>query len=89
MKAATILDDGLTLTADISIHAAREGGDIVRHRLASYSQISIHAAREGGDEDGNGLSPKSRISIHAAREGGDQNRAAVLQNKQNFNPRRP
>ena len=50
MKAATILDDGLTLTADISIHAAREGGDAtVASAFADAFCISIHAAREGGD----------------------------------------
>ena len=52
MKAATILDDGLTLTADISIHAAREGGDAtVASAFADAFCISIHAAREGGDEE--------------------------------------
>ena len=35
--------------AKISIHAAREGGDVVRMLLISNRQISIHAAREGGD----------------------------------------
>ena len=50
VKAATILDDGLTLTADISIHAAREGGDAtVASAFADAFCISIHAAREGGD----------------------------------------
>ena len=36
---------------DISIHAAREGGDTVTsgHSSTVYSNISIHAAREGGD----------------------------------------
>ena len=33
----------------ISIHAAREGGDIVGKRNISLARISIHAAREGGD----------------------------------------
>ena len=35
---------------EISIHAAREGGDA--EDIADYilSEISIHAAREGGDE---------------------------------------
>ena len=33
----------------ISIHAAREGGDLVRGRRISFIAISIHAAREGGD----------------------------------------
>ena len=33
----------------ISIHAPREGGDVVRPRLSVTAQISIHAPREGGD----------------------------------------
>ena len=36
----------------ISIHAAREGGDVlycIAHKIACF--ISIHAAREGGDVD--------------------------------------
>ena len=33
----------------ISIHAAREGGDIVVIFAAVIAVISIHAAREGGD----------------------------------------
>ena len=33
----------------ISIHAAREGGDIELLALSKMLDISIHAAREGGD----------------------------------------
>ena len=33
----------------ISIHAAREGGDVVGLINGRLSSISIHAAREGGD----------------------------------------
>ena len=33
----------------ISIHAAREGGDVYSADKAMYVKISIHAAREGGD----------------------------------------
>ena len=33
----------------ISIHAAREGGDVLAHHMPSVLSISIHAAREGGD----------------------------------------
>ena len=72
MKAATILDDGLTLTADISIHAAREGGDAtVASAFADAFCISIHAAREGGDPCALFRTAFIYISIHAAREGGD------------------
>ena len=34
---------------DISIHAAREGGDNGLYSLIEKIYISIHAAREGGD----------------------------------------
>ena len=33
----------------ISIHAAREGGDVADGVPATFDDISIHAAREGGD----------------------------------------
>ena len=55
----------------ISIHAAREGGDIERLFYKSNREISIHAAREGGDKDTKLIIAHSNISIHAAREGGD------------------
>ena len=56
----------------ISIHAAREGGDRYCYSAGGGSCISIHAAREGGDvrRIGDTLAAKI-ISIHAAREGGD------------------
>ena len=34
---------------NISIHAAREGGDLSGHSSTQAECISIHAAREGGD----------------------------------------
>ena len=56
----------------ISIHAPREGGDIVNQKKHLQNYISIHAPREGGD---NALADESaavsQISIHAPREGGD------------------
>ena len=57
----------------ISIHAPREGGDLLKYWNDSLTIcISIHAPREGGDfddlEEAKGC---SRISIHAPREGGD------------------
>ena len=60
------------VTVRISIHAAREGGDvgvIIVFRIIYI--ISIHAAREGGDALRNCHRTLSQISIHAAREGGD------------------
>ena len=35
---------------EISIHAAREGGDRFRKEAERENIISIHAAREGGDD---------------------------------------
>ena len=35
----------------ISIHAAREGGDVRNAAFFKFVGISIHAAREGGDSD--------------------------------------
>ena len=43
---------------DISIHAAREGGDTPRIRDGLIAMISIHAAREGGDL----LTPAMRVT---------------------------
>ena len=59
-------------TPQISIHAAREGGDVPFPRACSPCQpISIHAAREGGDDSVQIRKFAHVISIHAAREGGD------------------
>ena len=55
----------------ISIHAAREGGDLGVGAQRECRKISIHAAREGGDMGIISTSNKGKISIHAAREGGD------------------
>ena len=56
---------------DISIHAAREGGDRDGRRYPKLQIISIHAAREGGDTGAGVTCSGAGISIHAAREGGD------------------
>ena len=74
---------------DISIHAAREGGDLGAKRKAGKCLISIHAAREGGDGDIKFLRRKLMISIHAAREGGDDNILLGNISRLHFNPRRP
>ena len=55
----------------ISIHAAREGGDITPETVRNLAIISIHAAREGGDYTDTPTDTPADISIHAAREGGD------------------
>ena len=73
MKAATRELLALSKMLDISIHAAREGGDGPRAVRKDVLQgISIHAAREGGDEALRIVNRIVHISIHAAREGGDR-----------------
>ena len=49
VKAATCFLCVLSVLCYISIHAAREGGDISATILTESVIISIHAAREGGD----------------------------------------
>ena len=62
----------MSISPNISIHAAREGGDFnTRHCNFRYTVISIHAAREGGDTEKHCSPMRIAISIHAAREGGD------------------
>ena len=51
MKAATKENAPRTQPRKISIHAAREGGDIYPFLHNVQYAISIHAAREGGDMD--------------------------------------
>ena len=52
MKAATQRETPHIIAREISIHAAREGGDVFGlNDVGDFSQISIHAAREGGDRD--------------------------------------
>mgnify|MGYP007000470323 CR=1 FL=1 len=49
VKAATVTSRWICCCSSISIHAAREGGDLIPHRQWRPVSISIHAAREGGD----------------------------------------
>ena len=49
MKAATTGVTKEGAFGEISIHAAREGGDDELSVYLQTSAISIHAAREGGD----------------------------------------
>ncbi len=74
---------------EISIHAAREGGDIFGTKGLSTLSISIHAAREGGDIADFNKFTQFHISIHAAREGGDLLAVVFFVNPCYFNPRRP
>ena len=71
MKAATFCLEIRALSGAISIHAAREGGDLFRGYNKDTKRISIHAAREGGDQVYAKRNQSTEISIHAAREGGD------------------
>ena len=71
MKAATVSKPPVAHFYNISIHAAREGGDGAGEAELKDYIISIHAAREGGDPKDNLLTATYSISIHAAREGGD------------------
>ena len=67
------------MSSSISIHAPREGGDLldaVQQRGGLF--ISIHAPREGGDARGGYTNIWMHISIHAPREGGRQQRCTVL-----------
>ena len=73
----------------ISIHAAREGGDLTSAGTVIGQTISIHAAREGGDGAGMAAHGTLSISIHAAREGGDGAHRPQLKRQRYFNPRRP
>ena len=71
VKAATRNEKERTPFTDISIHAAREGGDVNNMKNIHEIAISIHAAREGGDDFHLFAVVHQDISIHAAREGGD------------------
>ena len=53
---------GLINNPNISIHAAREGGDIFAGDWIERTGISIHAAREGGDHGfGLAVTPRKRF----------------------------
>ena len=89
MKAATCKFCASRHGVDISIHAAREGGDSTAPAAPAANAISIHAAREGGDETKIREARVQLISIHAAREGGDSLLTQVHSRDGYFNPRRP
>ena len=73
----------------ISIHAAREGGDVISIVLTPSEFISIHAAREGGDDvgkiDGKWGPFQSTPPVKAATVAGHTYTATSY----DFNPRRP
>ena len=78
------------MTSIISIHAAREGGDVsllyvlIIHR-EFQSTPPVKAATSGARNH----SLRSKISIHAAREGGDVEQHGLQAISADFNPRRP
>ena len=78
VKAATTQPCRGQRLLDISIHAAREGGDRRAACAQDQAGISIHAAREGGDARVFALRYGCGISIHAAREGGDETRVHMV-----------
>ena len=55
----------------ISIHAPREGCDVILTGCKLCRGISIHAPREGCDERYGRIRVQRTISIHAPREGCD------------------
>ena len=89
MKAATIKLIIVRHNFTISIHAAREGGDVRKAKQHITRAISIHAAREGGDVKICRNTVRNSISIHAAREGGDHSNGTHGTFSRYFNPRRP
>ena len=79
VKAATLSTPSNARVVIISIHAAREGGDLGQRTITkACHRISIHAAREGGDVADAPPKQLKYISIHAAREGGDVSAIDVL-----------
>ena len=90
MKAATFLVITTKRLIDVSIHAAREGGDVYGGTLPAalqefQSTPPVKAATS--------RKPLKRllalVSIHAAREGGDIMRFFSRRPMPCFNPRRP
>ena len=76
-------------TYEISIHAPREGSDIVTPGNPAGGHISIHAPREGSDVWVLQKNTYTRISIHAPREGSDQPAAHRPRHQRDFYPRSP
>ena len=74
---------------NISIHAPREGSDVIDPLCDQIQEISIHAPREGSDDQPIGMDRQVGISIHAPREGSDQGAGPIPQGGDYFNPRSP
>ena len=74
----------------ISIHAPREGSDVLPPLAENTCGcISIHAPREGSDEVMAGLWGNDEISIHAPREGSDLELEVYVDIISDFYPRSP
>ena len=90
MKAATLKPMPLLCDGNISIHAAREGGDDGKH-ITMWNLIEFQSTPpvKAATNCRNTFYVTINISIHAAREGGDkaERRGAVC--GIHFNPRRP
>ena len=72
MKAATECGSEVWLKRDISIHAAREGGDTVAGQVpADYTLFQSTPPVKAATAKAFNLPIQKEISIHAAREGGD------------------
>ena len=90
MKAATLKKWSFRQHQEISIHAAREGGDQIFSVVTPVMPISIHAAREGGDRLV--LLPKVLFTEFQSTP---PVKAATVQTlktptcEEHFNPRRP
>ena len=90
VKAATRVFIKPFLRFQISIHAAREGGDeqalerfAAEGKFQSTPPVKAATFMQRLDLD------RARISIHAAREGGDGVDSGRYRRDQDFNPRRP
>ena len=73
VKAATNASDGLKASLDISIHAAREGGDLHSlHRIPGQHRFQSTPPVKAATVLAAAFNMDKAISIHAAREGGDR-----------------
>ena len=73
MKAATFLPAHVPHSMGISIHAAREGGDLHSlHRIPGQHRFQSTPPVKAATVLAAAFNMDKAISIHAAREGGDR-----------------
>ena len=90
MKAATVNVSVCKVFAKISIHAAREGGDVlITSEICGVVQFQSTPPVKAATIKIWFYAFSVIISIHAAREGGDAKRVLDGTEKDDFNPRRP